>query len=250
MSPWDPSTDSPSVRQHWFATTHWSVVLAAGDPASQRAQEALEALCRAYWRPLYSFIRRLGHSPADAQDLTQAFFVNLLTRKSLNHLSPERGRFRSWLLASLKYFLADEWDKVRAEKRGGRATIISLDAQQAEQGYAIEPKDERDPAVIFERRWALTLLERVLGKLEAEMIRAGKEAQWRDLKGYLLDDEDAPAYAELAARLKLSISAVKMSVSRLRQRFGELLRAEIANTVTDAGEVEEELRYLLTVLRR
>ncbi|MCL4787390.1 MAG: sigma-70 family RNA polymerase sigma factor [Verrucomicrobia bacterium] len=246
MSP-DESERTPSCgRQEWFATTHWSVVLAAGDPASQRAKEALEVLCRAYWRPLYSFIRRLKHSPTDAQDLTQAFLANLLTGKSLNHLSPERGRFRSWLLASLKYFLADEWDKIRAEKRGGRATIISLDAQQAEQGYAIEPKDERDPAVLFERRWALTLLERVLGKLEAEMIRAGSETQWRDLKYYLLDDEDAPAYAELAARLSLSLSGVKMSVSRLRQRFGELLRAEIANTVTDAGEVEEELRYLLT----
>jgi RNA polymerase sigma-70 factor (ECF subfamily) len=226
-------------------------VLAAGDAASQQAQQqALEELCLAYWRPLYSFIRRRGHAPADAQDLTQAFLASLLVRKSLKNLSPDRGRFRSFLLASLKYFLADEWDKGCAEKRGGKATIISLDAQEAEQCYAIEPKDERDPAVIFDRRWALTLLERVLGKLEAEMIRAGKEAQWRALKGCLLEDEDAPAYAELAARLDLSLSGVKMSVSRLRQRFGELLRAEIANTVTDAGEVEEEMRYLLTVLRR
>jgi len=234
----------------WFATTHWSLVLAAGEPSSPWAREALEALCRAYWQPLYSFIRRLGHSPADAEDLTQAFFADLLSRQSLRNLSPEKGRFRSFLLASLKYFLADEWDKVRSQKRGGQVTIVSLDAQQAEQRYAMEPTDGNDPEKIFERRWALTLLERTLGQLEHEMAANGKGAIWSDLKGYLLDDGDAPSYAELAARRDLSLSAIKMSVGRLRRRFGELLRTEIAHTVSSQREVDEELRHLLAAVKR
>lgn len=211
---------------------------------------ALESLCRVYWQPIYSFIRRQGHPPADAQDLTQSFLASLLARQSLKDISPQKGRFRSFLLAALKYFLADEWDKVRAQKRGGGTTVISLDGQEAETRYALEPVDVNDPERIFERRWGLTLLDRALARLEAEMNEAGKAALWRDLKGCLLDDPEAPSYSEFAARLGISLSAVKMSVLRLRRRFAELLRAEIAHTVTGEHEIEEEMRHLLAVVRR
>jgi RNA polymerase sigma-70 factor (ECF subfamily) len=199
---------------------------------------------------LYSFIRRRGHSPEDAQDLTQAFLANLLAKNSLKDVGPQKGRFRSYLLASLKYFLADEWDKVRAKKRGGQATIISLDAWQAEERYAMEPVDRNDPERLFERRWALTLLERVLGQLEAEMKQSGKQAVWDELKACLLGDADSPPYAELTGRLGMSLSAIKMTVSRLRQRFGDLLRKEIAATVSAEWEVDAEMRYLLSVISR
>lgn len=249
MPPAEADPDSVSDRD-FFATTHWSLVLAAGDNTSQQARQALELLCGAYWQPIYSFIRRQGHSPADAQDLTQSFVASLLAHQSLRNVSPLKGRFRAFLVASLKYFLADEWDKARAGKRGGHATIISLDAQRAENRYALEPTDEDDPERIFERRWALTLLDRTLSRLESEIKATGREARWRDLKGYLLDDADAPSYPELAARLNLSVSAIKTGVLRLRQRFAELLRVEIAATVGSEGEIEDEFRHLLAVLRR
>jgi RNA polymerase sigma factor (sigma-70 family) len=241
--------DSPSDRQSWFATTHWSVLLAARDVDSPAGSEALEKLCGAYWQPLYSYIRRLGHSPADAEDLTQAFLANLLAHGSFKRLSPRKGRFRTFLLASLKHFLADVWDKQRAQKRGGQVKVISLDAREAEDRYALEPEDTNDPGKIFERRWALTLLERTLGRLERETQEAGKGELWSRFKVYLLGEAEAPCYRELSEQLGLSVSAVKMSVARLRRRFGELLRVEIAQTVSNEGEVEEEMRYLLRVVK-
>jgi len=250
MSPADSELNASPERLQWFTTTHWSVILSAQDTASPQAREALETLCQAYWQPLYSFIRRQGHAPADAQDLTQAFLASLLTRRSFDNVSRDKGRFRTFLLRSLKYFLSDEWHKAHAQRRGGGVLVFSLDAQRAEEHYALEPADEDDPGKIFERRWALTLLERVFERLQAEMIQTSKQDQWQRLKVYLLAEDDAPAYAQISSGLGMSVSAVKMSVSRLRQRFGELLRAEIADTVTSEQEVEAELRHLLTVVRR
>jgi RNA polymerase sigma factor (sigma-70 family) len=250
MSSADSERSSTWDRREWFATTHWSVVLAAGQSSSPRAREALETLCQGYWAPLYSFIRRLGHSPADAQDLTQAFLAHLLAHHSLKNVSAERGRFRSFLLGALKHFLADEWDKMRAKKRGGGAPVVSLDAFEAEERNRMEPVDDDDPEKIYERRWALTLLDRVLARLEAEIKKAGRDFLWPEMKACLLADEDSPPYAELAKQLGVTPSAVKMSVLRLRRRYAEMLRMEVAATVSSDSELEEEMGYLLAVLGR
>ena len=223
-------------------------MLSAGDVESPAAAEALEKLCRAYWQPLYAFIRRSGHSPHDAQDLTQAFLLHLLEKKALRKVSPEKGRFRTFLLAALKYFLANERERLQAQKRGGNVTFVPLDAQLAEHQYAREAGNSTHPDQVFERRWALTLLDKVLGTLEAEMTQAGKSDRWRELKLSLLSDSAAVPYAEIAARLGVTQSGVKMAVMRLRQRFGELLRAEIAGTVGSPEEIEDEMRHLLSVI--
>lgn len=231
-----------------FATTHWSVVLSAADTESPAAAEALEKLCQTYWQPLYAFIRRAGHSPPDAQDLTQGFLAHLLEKGALQKLSPDKGRFRNFLLAALKYFLAKEREKHQTQRRGGNVTIISLDAALAERQYALEPADDNNPEQVFERRWALTLVDNVLTKLEAELTQAGKADRWRELKMCLLGEGASLSYAEIASRLGVTPSAIKMAVLRLRQRFGELLRYEIAGTVSSEEEVEEELRHLLSVI--
>jgi RNA polymerase sigma factor (sigma-70 family) len=231
-----------------FATTHWSVVLAAGHKSSPRAQEALATLCQTYWYPLYAFVRRQGCNPHDAQDLTQEFFARFIEKNFLDDVHRDRGRFRSFLLAALKHFLANEWDRAQAAKRGGGRACISLDDHDAERRYALEPKDEMSADRIYERRWAMTLLECVLAGLKQEFSDAGKAAQFELLKGTLSSGRGAVTYAEIAARLKSSEEAVKVAVHRLRKRYRELLRAEIAQTVASPEEVEDEIRHLFAVL--
>jgi len=231
-----------------FATTHWSVVLNAGQAASPEAAVALEQLCRTYWYPLYAFVRRKGHGPHDAQDLTQAFFARLLEKNYVAQADRERGRFRTYLLAALSHFLADEWDKARRLKRGGDREIISFDAASAEERYRLEPVDQLDAAKLYERRWVTTLFDKVLARLEQEFRDSGKGGLFDQLKGSLLAEETGLSYAELGAQLGMKEDAVKQAVHRMRRRYRELFREEIAQTVAGPGEVEDELKYLFAVL--
>jgi RNA polymerase sigma factor (sigma-70 family) len=236
-----------NIGQRVFLTTRWTEVIQAAQTSAPEAAAALENLCRKYWYPLYAYVRREGFSPHDAQDLTQAFFARFLEKNYLAQVDRTRGRFRSFLLASLKHFLANEWDRARAQKRGGGAQIISLDEQTAESRYLLEPRDEASAEKIFERRWALTVLETVLGRLERECADAGKGDQFRELKDHMMANATAPQ-AELARRLKMTPEAVKVAIHRLRKRYRALLREEIAQTVSTAAEVDAELRHLLTVI--
>ncbi len=240
-----PPSDALPSGARGFATTRWSVVLAAGG-ATPAADEALAVLCSAYWYPLYAFVRRQGRSEHDAQDLTQEFFARLLAKDWLGGVERERGRFRSWLLAALKHFLANEWDRASALKRGGGAAVVSLDALTAEQRYALEPADPASAEKLFDRCWALELLDRVLTRLRGEFEAAGKARIFEELKAGIVGDS-AP-YAEIAARLGASESAVKAAAHRLRLRYRELLRAEIAETVALSGEIDDELDQLFIAL--
>lgn len=231
-----------------FATTNWSLVLAASPSCSPQACEALEKLCSAYWYPLYAFVRRHGASAEDAEDLTQAFFAHLLRKDFLSGVGPEKGRFRSFLLACLKHFLADERDKARRLKRGGGSPIISLENEQAERRYQAESRSERSAEELYERRWALDVLARVLERMRQELAQAGKAEIYNELQGCLAGERPDQTYAEIGARLGLSQAAVKITVHRLRLRYRELLRAEIAQTVAEPGDIEEELRHLYTVV--
>lgn len=230
-----------------FTTTRWSVVLAAGGGASG-AHAALGHLCAAYWFPLYAFIRRQGHGAHDAQELTQEFFARLLGKSWLGGVDRERGRFRSWLLASVKHFLANEWDRAHAAKRGGRVAMVSFDEAAAEERYLAEPADSDDPARLFDRRWALTLLDRVLLRLRDEMDAAGKLAQFEALKGVLTGER--ARHGEIARTLGITESAVKAAAHRLRERYRGVLRAEIADTVSTSAEIDEEIRHLFAALSR
>jgi RNA polymerase sigma-70 factor (ECF subfamily) len=221
------------------------VVLAAqGD--QPEAHRALESLCTNYWYPLYAFVRRQGRDPHDAQDLTQAFFAKLLEKGWLDGVAREKGKFRSFLLASMKHFLANERDHAHAQKRGGGRPLISLDAGSAESRYAMEPQDSATPETIFDRRWALTLLEQVIGRLRAEWATAGKSDLFDELKATLSGQQSR--YAQIAKRLATSEGAVKVAAHRLRQRYRELIRNEVAQTVGDDGDVDDELRDLMSAL--
>lgn len=239
---------SPDDSQSVFITTHWSVVLAAGDSASPQADAALEALCRAYWYPIYVYVRRKGHGPDDAQDLTQAFFAALLEKRLLRIADPAKGRFRSFLLGVLDHFLAREWTKAHRQKRGGGRAILSLDEADPEARFRTEPAHDETPERAYDRQWALTLLESTLARLEAECRQAGKTDLFEVAKGLLSGEKAAGSYRDLGARLGLSEGAVKVAVHRLRQRYAELLRAEIAQTVRSPAEVEDELRHLFQAL--
>jgi RNA polymerase sigma-70 factor (ECF subfamily) len=208
-------------------TTHWSVVLSAGDSDSPAAGDALQQLCRDYWYPIYAFVRRQGSSPHDAQDLTQEFFARLLRLNSLREVRREKGRFRTFLLASLRHFLADARDKARAAKCGGGALPISLDPEDAEQRYATELAADASPERVFDHRWALTVLNRALTCLQEEFAAAGKAAQFDGLKPFLSTEATAGAYDALAPQLSMTPRAVGMAACRLRQRYGELVRAEV-----------------------
>ncbi|MCI0535988.1 MAG: sigma-70 family RNA polymerase sigma factor [Verrucomicrobiales bacterium] len=232
-----------------FNTTHWSVVLAAGQEDSTKAAEALEALCRTYWPPLYAYARRRGHSPEQAKDVTQSFFVQLLRRRSLGTVSKDRGKFRSFLLASMNHFLANEWDRTHREKRGGNAEVLSLDALTAEQRYQMEPADELTPEKCFERHWAQVVLEQVLSRLRAEAGLADKLRRFERLKPLLLGEEDAGSLQAAGVDLGLTGEAVKAAAHRMRQRFRQLLREEIAATVVESAEIDAEIRYLINCLR-
>ena len=229
-----------------FSTTHWSVVLAAGNSGGPEVAGALEKLCRTYWLPLYVYVRRRGHTPEDAQDVTQAFLFHLLSNHALSKVNPAKGRFRSFLLASLNHFLANEWDKARTQKRGGGAVLISLD--DAETRYVAEPREGLSPERIFESHWALALLAQVNLRLHSEYCSAGKDTLYKALEIYLAGEKGLPPYRETAEPLGLSVDAFKKAVERLRRRYGQLLREEIAHTVHDPAEVDEEIRYLRTVL--
>ena len=236
------------VPEPAFVTTHWSVVLTAGRSDTTRARSALARLCQVYWYPLYAYVRRLGHSPHDAQDLTQEFFARLLGKNFLAGADESRGRFRSFLLAALKHFLANEWDKASAKKRGGGQIPISINLDETETSYGFEPADHTTAEKIFERRWALTLLAQVLRRLREEHVRDGREKLFEELKPTLTEASRSVRYAEIAVRLGTSEGAVKVAVHRLRQRYREVLRAEIADTVASPGEVEDELRKLFAAL--
>lgn len=244
------SISSEPPRRGNFATTRWSMVLAAGQRSSPESKSALAALCEAYWPPLYAFLRRKGYSPADAQDLTQGFFTLLLERNDMAAVRRERGKFRSFLIASLQHFLANEHDRRTAQKRGGGRKPLSLDFDAAERGYAIQASDQRSPEDAFARQWALTLLDRVQTLLRQEQEAQGKAEQWERLGPYLTGEQRAAPYTETAAALGLSEGAVKTAVHRLRRRFGELLRQEIAQTVSESSSVDQEIGELFEALRR
>jgi len=231
-----------------FATTHWSVVLEAGRSDTTHARAALEKLCETYWQPLYAYVRRRGSSAADAEDLTQTFFARLLASHLVARADPERGRFRSYLLTAMNHFLADEWDRLKAQKRGGAQRVVPLDVNSAETRLQLEPADTLTAEKIYERQWVLTLLEKVFDQLCREYEASGNGPLFAELKASLTQARGAVHYADLAERMKVSEGALRVAVHRLRQRYRELLRAEIANTVASPGEVEAELRDLFRVL--
>ena len=231
-----------------FATTHWSVVLAAGEN-SERSTQALEALCRVYWYPTYAFVRRQGNGPEEAQDLTQGFFARMLERNDFAAIRREKGRFRSYLLTSLKHFISNERQRARAEKRGSGKAPIALDELVAEERYRVEPVDTLSADKIFERRWALTLLDRVLARLGKEYTAMGNERLFEKLKELLSDEPGRPSQAQVAEALGMTENALKQAFHRLRVRYRQCLREEIAQTVATPGDIEDELKYLVNVLR-
>jgi len=233
-----------------FDTTRWSVVLTARDGAGDAGRQALGWLCEAYWYPVYAFIRRQGHGPDEAADLTQGYFARLLEKHYLEDVRPELGRFRSFLLKSVQHFLSNERDRERALKRGGGKAPISLDGLDPERRLALEPRDDLTPEAEFERLWAVALLERTMERVAEEAAAKGRSRQFRLLKNCLTDTGSGSSYLDLSRELKVGESAVKVAVHRLRRRFGELLRAEIAETVADPREVDAEIRHLFAVLER
>jgi RNA polymerase sigma-70 factor (ECF subfamily) len=240
---------SSSVKERWFATTHWSVVLAAKEADSAQASKALEKLCHTYWPPLYAFIRREGYNEADAQDLTQGFFAHLLEKDFLTHLKHVGGRFRSFLLTFLKHFLSDQRNKAGAQKRGGGKVFISLDEFAVQSVHELEPADTRlTPDQVFERRWAQTLMEQALKRLRDEYSAEGKVELFEQLKDFQPGTHGPVTYADVGTRLRLSEGGVKSAIHRLRQRHREILREEIAHTVTDPEEIAEEVRHLIEVV--
>lgn len=239
--------DSNGPRE--FTTTHWSLVeTAQSDDASRtRARKALEELCRAYWYPLYGFVRNRGYSAEDAQDLTQSFLQRFIETSGFATADRERGRFRTYLLGAVKHFLANEWHRQRAQKRGGAVTFLEWDALDPESRYALEPKDAANPELVYDREWALELIARAMKRLQTESESSGKGELYEALKGSLTGEE--PARSATAARLGLTEGAVKVAIHRLRQRYRELLRREIAETLTEEAEVDDEMRHLISVLR-
>jgi DNA-directed RNA polymerase specialized sigma24 family protein len=249
-------TDTPAstsgggdrARQPAFVTTHWSVVLTAGRRDTPRAQAALEQLCQTYWYPLYAYVRRRGHSVEDAQDSTQEFFRRLLAGNWVGGADRAKGRFRTFLLTALNRFLANEWDRAHAWKRGGGVVPVPLDTELAEGRYCEDTKDALAPDRLYDRQWAMTLLDRTLNRLEAEHQRSGKSAEFAVLSPALTAERGDIPYATMAAQLGQNETAVRMAVHRLRKRFREVFREEISQTVAEPGEVEEEIRHLLAVL--
>jgi RNA polymerase sigma factor (sigma-70 family) len=246
----EQNSESRAGAQGAFTMTHWSVVLAAQQGDSPAADGALESLCRAYWYPLYVFVRRRGYQPHDAEDLTQEFFARLLQQDYLRSVDRNKGKFRSFLLAALQHFLANEWRRAHAEKRGGNVSFISMDGDSTEMYYLQIPASDLPPEAVFEQQWATTVLEQVLARLRQEFIASGKETLFDELKIFLTGEKRATSYGELAAKLETTEAALKMSVSRMRHRYGELLRSEIAQTVSGPEQVEEELRSLLAAISR
>jgi RNA polymerase sigma-70 factor (ECF subfamily) len=240
--------DSPAGQKpQWFATTHWSVVLTAKNGDAAQAAGALERLCQTYWPPLYAYIRREGHGVADAQDLTQEFFSALLQKDYLQYLQDRRGKFRSFLLTLLKHFLADQRDKAATQKRGGGKTFVSLDDTSVDDRYFAEPSGV-GPDQVFERQWAQTILEQAVKRLREEYLAQGQGALFDRMKDFQPGKHGTFSYVEVGAQLGMTESAVKSAVHRLRLRHREILREEIAHTVADSEEIDEEIRYLLTLV--
>ncbi len=237
-----------AVGKPLFATTHWSVVLAAAEGEKPEAAAALEQLCRTYWYPSYAYLRRRGRSPEEAQDLTQDFFVHFLARKSFSLADPTRGRFRSFLLKSLQHFLTDEWRRAHRSKRGGGAFNLPLDTVDAEAWYAEELTDSTTPEQAYEERWAITLLEHVLDGMRQDYAGAGKQRLFEALQDFLWDPEGSASYPALAKALEMTEGALRVAVHRLREGYRERLRAEVAHTVNDPAEIDGELRYLINIV--
>jgi RNA polymerase sigma-70 factor (ECF subfamily) len=232
-----------------FTTTQWSLVLAAGDSRSPDSREALAALCEAYWYPVYALIRHLGHDVESARDSAQGFFTFLLEKQVLKVARPDRGRFRAFLKTSLRHYLGHERQRARAQKRGGGQTPLSLDFDEAESRFRLEPSHEQTPEVLFEKRWARTLMTCALERLRQEPANAGDKERIRRLEPFLTGPVVDGAYEEVADALGMTVPAVRTAVRRMRKRYGDYLRAEVARTVSAPGEVDEELRYLFSVIR-
>ena len=231
-----------------FATTPWSVVLAAGSPESSHYQEALETLCRTYWFPLYAYLRGRGYDRYQAEDYTQSFFAALLEKPALSRADPKRGKFRSFLLSSLKHFVADEQDRMRAKKRGGDKEIMSLDFENAERRYGQEPAHNLSPEKLFERWWALGVLNQAMERLKTESSTLHKQQLFDRLKVYLVAEKGAVTYKEISAEFGMTEAAVRVAAHRLKHRFHELVREEIAQTVADSSHIDEEIKDLFTAL--
>jgi RNA polymerase sigma-70 factor (ECF subfamily) len=240
------STTETSARRDVFATTHWTVVIAAGRGSSGEAEVALEELCRTYWFPLYVYVRRQTTTREDAEDLTQAFFARFLEKNYLEKLSSQKGKFRAFLLAALKHFLANEWDRANSQKRGSGVMPISLDWQNADARYQIEPVDNLSPDKVYDRAWAITLLQRVLARLRDENATEEKSRLFAQLRPFLMVGLNAVPYGEAATKLNLNEGAVRVAVHRLRRRYRELLREEISQTLSDASDIAEEMRTLFS----
>ncbi len=236
------------TRDGRFMTTRWSVVRAAGDSAAPEHQKALSALCETYWFPLYAYLRRRGHDANEAADFTQAFFAQMLDKHYLRQVRPAPGKFRSFLLTALKHFVANEYKRARAKKRGGGRSILSLDHDEAESRYALEPATDISPERLFEKSWALTVLRQTMDRLQAELAAKKREKLFEQLRAYLVADQAAIPYADLADQLDMSEGAVRVAAHRLRKRCKEILREEVAQTVATRDEVDEEIRGLFAAL--
>jgi RNA polymerase sigma factor (sigma-70 family) len=243
------SEASSPPRGDIFVTTRWTVVLSAGRKSSPHSDKALAELCQTYWYPLYAYVRRQGKSKEDAEDLVQAFFASFLEKNYLAGLSAELGKFRAFLLVALKHFLANEWDKANRQKRGGGVEHLSLDWQSADERYHLDPPDPASPDRSYDRAWALALLEQVILRLQQECEAAGKGELFQQAKGYLMVGEQTIPYTEAARALQMDEGTVRVAVHRLRKRYRELLREEIAQTLDNPADVAEELRSLLAALQ-
>ncbi|MFQ5734204.1 MAG: RNA polymerase sigma factor [Planctomycetaceae bacterium] len=246
----EPSDQHPAPIQQnrVFATTRWSVVILAGRNSSPDSRRALGSLCEAYWYPLYAYVRRRVPDVNEAQDLTQAFFAKLLEKNYIGSATPERGRFRAFLLTAFKHFLSKEWDKAKTQKRGGGRAPISLDFESADSRISIEPSSGLTAEQLYDRHWAVTLLGQILARLESEFARDGKTSQFAELKGFIIGDHSGTTYSDVAVRLNITEAAAKMAGSRVRRRYRELLRDEISQTVAEPDEVDDEIRNLFATL--
>jgi RNA polymerase sigma-70 factor (ECF subfamily) len=246
----DDASGGLPAPAHWFATTHWSVVLSAKNGQGSDARDALAKLYRTYWPPLYAFVCREGHESSEAKDLMQEFFLRLIERDYLKHLRHQRGKFRSFLLTFLKHFLQEERGKAKAQKRGAGLYFVSLDESPDGMAYLAEPVDDFSPDQVFERRWAQTVFQVALNRLESEYVQAGKAAFFKLLKDFQPREAGAPSYAEIGKKFGMTEAAVKSAVQRMRQRHREILREEIAHTVARPEEIQDEIRHLRDVLAR
>jgi RNA polymerase sigma-70 factor (ECF subfamily) len=247
MASGDFTAAKPSGPQ-WFATTHWSVVLAAGQSDAEQREAALQKLCQTYWYPLYAYIRWRGHRPEDAQDLTQEFFLKLIEKNWLSNVAPQGARFRSFLLVVVKGFLANAHAFAQAAKRGGGKVFVPLDSEQAEERFSHEPATNDNPELAFDRRWALAVLAEALQRLRAAAAASGKKGQFELLHPFLSREPGEGEYAAVGAQLKMSRDAVGVAVHRLRQRYREMLRATVADTLADSSQVDDELRHVFAAL--